>query len=156
MKRLETPGQLRPVGHLQSRAEAPYFFPVPFRPAVAPVSCLANGEAAGAAFGFSFFGFLASRLPRCSPLAIGSFSSSGSVQHPTIPSAARGFPAPYGNAHKLSETGNGTANPTCNHRRRTQAAQRIPILTLLDWKWSWTETAERPNERSYGWSLSCG
>src|SRR5215210_1862899 len=104
MKRLEKSGQLRPVGHLQARAEAPYFFPVPFRAAVAPVSGLAKGEAAGAAFGFSFFGFLASRLPRCSPLAIVRFSLAGSIQDSTIPSAARGFPAPYGNAHKLSET----------------------------------------------------
>src|SRR5215210_6555846 len=103
MKRLEKSGQLRPVGHLQARAEAPYFFPVPFRAAVAPVSCLAKGEAAGAAFGFSFFGFLASRLPRCSPFAIVRSSSSGSVQHSTIASAAKGFPAPCGNAPKLSK-----------------------------------------------------
>src|SRR5215204_2406091 len=139
MKRLETPGQLRPVGHLQSRAEARYFFPVPFRAGVAPVSCLAKGEAAGAAFGFSFFGFLASRLPRCSPFAIVPSSSSGSVQHSTIPSAARGFPAPYGNAPKLSEMSNGKTRPPRDDRRRTQAAQRIPILTLLDQQWSRTE-----------------
>src|SRR5215207_3365720 len=57
-------GQRR-ILRVQSRAEARYYFPVLFRAGVAPVSCLAKGEAAGAAFGFSFFGFLASRLPRC-------------------------------------------------------------------------------------------
>ena len=88
---------------MQSRAEAPYFFPVPFRAAVTPVSGLAKGEAAGAAFGFSFFGFLASRLPRYSPFAIVRSSSSGSVQHLTTPSAARGFPARDGKALKLSD-----------------------------------------------------
>ena len=39
---------------------------------VFPFSCLVKGEVAGgAAFGFSFFGFFASRLPRCSRVAIG-------------------------------------------------------------------------------------
>src|SRR5689334_8043020 len=33
-----------------------------------PLDWLANGEAGAASFGFSFFGFFASRLPRCSPL----------------------------------------------------------------------------------------
>src|SRR3954463_10632058 len=105
MKRLEESGQPRPVGHLHCNREQrpPYFFPVPFRATVAPISCLAKGEAAGAAFGFSFFGFLASRLPRCSPFAIVRSSSSGSVQRPLIPNAARGFPAPYSSAPKLSD-----------------------------------------------------
>jgi hypothetical protein len=35
-----------------------------------PLLWFAKGEAATAVFGFSFFGFFASRLPRCSPLAI--------------------------------------------------------------------------------------
>src|SRR3954464_8921503 len=82
MKRLEESGQPRPVGHLHCNREQrpPYFFPVPFRATVAPISCLAKGEAAGAAFGFSFFGFLASRLPRCSPFAIVRSSSPRLVQ----------------------------------------------------------------------------
>src|SRR4051794_6538150 len=100
-KAADVPSHPGRKARVQSQAGDPYFFPVPFRAAV-PVSCLAKGEAAGAVFGFSFFGFLASRLPRCSPLAIVSFSLAGSVQHPTIPSAARRFPAPHGNAHKLS------------------------------------------------------
>src|SRR3954449_8804290 len=81
---------------VQSQAGDPYFFPVPFRAAGTPVSDFAKGEAAGAAFGFSCFGFLASRLPRCSPLAIGLSSLSGLVQrlHSTLLSAGRGFPAP--------------------------------------------------------------
>src|SRR5215218_4559378 len=35
-----------------------------------PLPWLAKGEAGAASFGFSFLGFLASRLPRCSPLAM--------------------------------------------------------------------------------------
>src|SRR5215207_2795098 len=35
-----------------------------------PLPWFAKGEAGAASFGFSFLGFLASRLPRCSPLAI--------------------------------------------------------------------------------------
>ena len=43
-----------------------------------PLPWLAKGEAGAASFGFSFLGFLASRLPRCSPLAI-AFSVAGQV-----------------------------------------------------------------------------
>jgi hypothetical protein len=35
-----------------------------------PLPGFVKDEAATAGFGFSFFGFFASRLPRCSPLAI--------------------------------------------------------------------------------------
>jgi hypothetical protein len=37
---------------------------------VLPLPAFAKGEAGIVSFGFSFFGFFASRLPRCSPLAI--------------------------------------------------------------------------------------
>jgi hypothetical protein len=37
---------------------------------VLPLPEFAKGEAGTASFGFSFFGFFASRLPRCSPLAM--------------------------------------------------------------------------------------
>src|SRR3954453_17408016 len=77
--------------------------PMPFRAAGVPVSGFVKGEAAGAPFGFSCFGFLASRLPRCSPLATGSFLLIRIGSAPTLLSAGRGFPAPYSSAPKLTD-----------------------------------------------------
>src|SRR3954469_24968164 len=57
----------RPAGQ---RARVAYFLlPGGFAGAL-PLVWLAKGEVGAASFGFSFFGFLASRLPRFSPLAM--------------------------------------------------------------------------------------
>src|SRR5215213_4801143 len=59
-------GRGRPTGQPRGRYRVP---PDGFaRPL--PLPWLAKGEAGAASFGFSFLAFLASRLPRCSPLAM--------------------------------------------------------------------------------------
>src|SRR3954468_20945763 len=64
--------RLQSLAHLSgARGRGGYFLPVLVGVDVFPFSCLVKGEVAGgAAFGFSFFGFFASRLPRCSRVAI--------------------------------------------------------------------------------------
>jgi hypothetical protein len=47
-----------------------YRLPPDDLPGALPLPWFANGETGAASFGFSFFGFFASRLPRCSPLAM--------------------------------------------------------------------------------------
>lgn len=51
------------------RSRAFYLLPPGGFVGALPLPWLAKGEAGGASFGFSFLGFLASRLPRFSPLA---------------------------------------------------------------------------------------
>lgn len=50
---------------MRSPAFCPYFFDAPLDPAVPFIE-----GAAAIVFGFSFLGFFASRLPRCSPLGM--------------------------------------------------------------------------------------
>src|SRR3954470_15456349 len=57
----------RPVGQ---RARVSYLLPPGGFAGALPLAWLAKGEIGAASFGFSFLGFLASRLPRCSPLAM--------------------------------------------------------------------------------------
>ena len=57
----------RPAGQ---RARVSYRLPPGGFPGALPLAWLAKGEVGAASFSFSFFGFLASRLPRCSPLAM--------------------------------------------------------------------------------------
>ena len=57
----------RPAGQ---RARVSYRLPPGGFPGALPLAWLAKGEVGAASFGFSFLGFLASRLPRCSPLAM--------------------------------------------------------------------------------------
>ena len=52
----------RAEGKLRGRAH--FFLPPPWPAPPAPC-CAAKGELGAAAFGLSFFGFFASRLPRC-------------------------------------------------------------------------------------------
>src|SRR3954470_12983531 len=54
----------------RQRARVSYFLPPGGFVGALPLPWLAKGEAGAAAFGFSFLGFLASRLPRFSPLAM--------------------------------------------------------------------------------------
>src|SRR4051794_23214130 len=61
------PDDDRPVGQ---RSRAFYLLPPGGFVGALPLPWLAKGEAGAASFGFSFFGFLASRLPRFSPLAM--------------------------------------------------------------------------------------
>src|SRR4051812_21678841 len=57
----------RPAGQ---RARVSYRLPPGGFPGALPLAWLAKGEVGAASFGFSFLGFLASRLPRFSPLAM--------------------------------------------------------------------------------------
>src|SRR5215211_3734677 len=57
----------RPAGQ---RSRVFYLLPPGGFAGAPPLPWLAKGEVGAASFGFSFLGFLASRLPRCSPLAM--------------------------------------------------------------------------------------
>src|SRR5215217_2481902 len=58
-------------GSCELQSPEPTYFFFPLAPAgLFEPSAEVKGEAAGADLGFSFFGFLASRFPRCSPLAM--------------------------------------------------------------------------------------
>jgi len=54
----------------RQRSRAVYLLPPGGFAGALPLPWLAKGEVGAASFGFSFFGFLASRLPRFSPLAM--------------------------------------------------------------------------------------
>src|SRR3954451_4022530 len=54
----------------RERSRASYLLPPGGFVGALPLPWLAKGEAGAASFGFSFLGFLASRLPRFSPLAM--------------------------------------------------------------------------------------
>jgi len=54
----------------RQRSRAFYLLPPGGFVGALPLPWLAKGEAGAASFGFSFLGFLASRLPRFSPLAM--------------------------------------------------------------------------------------
>jgi hypothetical protein len=54
----------------QVDAQEPYRLPPTGFAGAPPLPWFAKGEVGIASLGFSFFGFFASRLPRCSPLAM--------------------------------------------------------------------------------------
>jgi hypothetical protein len=71
---MDTPESRRgPEPLQQARGRGIYRLPLGGFAAAPPLPWFAKGEAGTASFGFSFFGFFASRLPRCSPLAMACF-----------------------------------------------------------------------------------